>query len=97
MRLIYIVALNKSYITNKTNVTRLWEVIERELGTDDLYLSYEEDQGDKYFVTVPARRHKIKKICQNAYRNRIYVHVGEDLDKDENHLYIQQDVIGGID
>jgi hypothetical protein len=96
-RTVYIVGLNKEYITNKTNVTRLWEVVERELGTEDLFMSYRVDQDDKEYVTIPARHHKVKKICQTCYRNRILIHVGEMLDRDDNIVSIIQDIIAGRD
>jgi len=101
VRTVYIVALNGTYLTNKTNVTRLWEVIERELGTD-LYLSYQKESGDEAYTTIPARKHKIKTICQTAYRHRIYIHQHEyqtDYNRDdlEKHISIFQDLLGGRD
>jgi hypothetical protein len=100
-RTVYIVSLNKRYITNKTNVTRLWEVVERELGNqENLEIAYcltqEEDQNRDYHVTL-ARKQKIKSLCQETYRNRILVRTKDDEDFDDNFIAIFQDFVGGRD
>jgi hypothetical protein len=97
----YIVSLNKRYITNKTNVTRLWEVVERELGSqEDLEIAYcltqEENRNRDYHVTL-ARKQKVKSLCQETYRNRILVRKKDDEDLDEDFIAIFQDLIGGRD
>lgn len=96
-RTVYIVGRNKLYLTNKTNATRLWEVVERELGQQDLTISY---QTDEYTVkTTPARKHKIKQLCIDAYRHRIIIHPTDDdpWEDAEDAISIQQDLLGGRD
>lgn len=93
-RTVYVIGLNKMYLTNKTNVTRLWEVIERELGKENLEISYKKNEDEEYIVT-PARVYKIKQLCNDAYRNRILVHSTGA--RDENCISIQQDILGGKD
>lgn len=92
-RTIYIIGKNKHYLTNRTNVTRLWEVVEQELGTqDNLEISWQKNEGDEYSVT-PARKHKIKQLCQEAFKNRILIH---EVGNSENDvIQIRQDLLGG--
>jgi hypothetical protein len=97
----YIVSLNKLYITNKTNATRLWEVVERELGSqNDLEIAYcltqEEDKNRDYHITL-ARKGRVKALCQKAYRNRILVRTKGDENFEDDHIAIFQDLIGGRD
>jgi hypothetical protein len=96
-RTLYILGINRKYITNKTNVTRLWEIVERELGDSDLFISYQKDEEDESHNTIPARSHKVKKLCQDAYRNRILVHVGFEIFDETDVFSIQQDILGGRD
>jgi hypothetical protein len=93
---IYIVGMNKFYLTNKTNVTALWDVVERELGSDkDLEISYHDKEGDTYYTTTPARKQKVKKLCQEVVRNRILIHETGDMTGDV--MSIQQDLYRGRD
>jgi hypothetical protein len=94
-RTIYIVSHGKTYKTNKTNVTRLWEVFECEWGKQELEIAWQKNEKDEYYETTPARKHKIKKLCQDAVGNKIYIYpVGEFY---EDGMAIWQDVIGGRD
>jgi hypothetical protein len=96
MSFIYIVGKNKKYLTNKTNVTRLWEVVTRELEEDkDLEISYQKHEKDDYFTTVLGRKEKIKQLCQDAVRNRIIVHLTDDFDGDQVTIF--QDLYRGRD
>jgi hypothetical protein len=95
-RAVYIVGLNKFYLTNKTNVTRLWEVVERELGGfGELEIAWNDQDGKAHIV--PARKHKIKSICQKAHRNRILIRVEGDYDHNYDFISIHQDIVGGRD
>lgn len=98
-RTVYIVGLNQKYLTNKTNATRLWEIVERELGSVELEISYQKGEEDTHYTTTPARKGKIKQLCIDAIRNRILIHpVGADLDMDmEECISVQQDIFGGRD
>jgi hypothetical protein len=98
-RTVYVLGLNKFYLTNKTNVTRLWEVVERELGQQELVISYKKDEADVDYTTTPARKHKIKQLCIDAYRNRLLIHpVDEDpWDDTTECISVQQDLLGGRD
>jgi len=77
-------------------MARLWEVVERELGDGtELEFSYHLSENDTYYTTTPARKGKIKKLCQEVYRNRILVHPIDDRDGDV--LSIHQDLYKGRD
>jgi hypothetical protein len=91
-----VIGRNKFYVTNKTNVTRLWEVVERELGTANELEIVWKDEREETHVT-PARKHKIKEICQKAFRNRIIIRLEEDDDLDYDYISIHQDLLGGRD
>jgi len=97
-RAVYIIGLNKFYLTNKTNITRLWEVVERELGNFELEISYQVSEHS-CFKKIPARKHKIKQLCIDSYRNRILihpVHINPHVDS-TNCISVQQDLLGGRD
>ena len=98
-RTVYIVGINKLYLTNKTNALRLWEVVERELGDEELIISYKKNDGDSHFTTTPARKGKMKQLCIDAHQHRILIHpVGIDpLEDTEKCISVQQDLIGGRD
>jgi hypothetical protein len=93
---IYIVGRDKMYLTNKTNVSALWEVVERELGDEkDLQISYHENEGDTCYTVMPARKQKIKVLCQEVVRNRILIH--KEGDMTGTIISIHQDLYRGRD
>ena len=97
-RMVYIVAHKGKYKTNKTNATRLWEVFECEWGKQDLQILYKKHEKDLEYTEVPARVHKIKKISQEAVRNRFIVQpVSDLLQVEEDHMSINFDFVGGRD
>ena len=91
-RTVYIVSHDKKYITNKTNVTRLWEVFEEIFGDRPLMIDYQENEDDEVFISQPARMPKIKKIALIAYKNRFHVY---PTDEPDNKITVFQDIIGG--
>ncbi len=91
---IYILGINRIYLTNRTNVKKVWEVVNREMGEEDLYMSYETKEGGAKH-TVPARSGKVKKLCNLSHRNRILIHKGFDIPQNADILSIQADLING--
>lgn len=93
VQFIYIVAFNKQYLTNVMNVTALWEVVAKKLGHDtDIEFSYQLEDGDEYTTEV-GRQVRVKKLCQNVFRNRLMIHRTGDMDGD--FLTVFQDHLRG--
>ena len=91
---IYIIGKDRLYLTNKTNVSAIWEVVERELGDEKgLEFSYKENEGDTCYTVMPARKQKIKVLCQEIIGNKLLVHATGD--RSGTIISIHQDLYRG--
>jgi hypothetical protein len=97
-RYIYIISHNNKYLTNRTNVARLWDVVLEIFKSYDnpmgLWISYQKNVEDEHFTTVSARRQKIKQICIDAIGHSIRIHPNEH-DMKTDRLTVYRDAIGG--
>ena len=91
---IYIVSYNKKYLTNKMNVSALWDVVTEMLEEGiALEFSYRLDE-DGDWHTEPARKHKIKKLCQNIWKNQLVIHKNGEFEEGD-FIFVFQDIVRG--
>ena len=99
---IYIVSYNKKYLTNRANVSALWEVVTAFLEEEkDLEFSYRLEETDDDGEPTPSEWHtelgrpnKIKQLCQNIWKNQLVIHKTGEFDEGD-FIFVFQDIVRG--